>query len=117
MIPPQHRKDTDTMSPPYSSLWSEFRGMLRQGPFMVNRLVSIGYGMRDDHVNTVIENGLARTDFTLIIFAMMLKPEVFQRWSNKHNVIIVTKDQCSLNGETGPGHSNLWDFEKLSQEV
>jgi hypothetical protein len=117
MIPPQYRKATDTMTLPYSSLWSEFRGMLRQGPFLINRLVSIGYGMCDEHVNAVIENGLARADFTLIIFAMILKPEVFQRWSTKNNVIIVTKDQCSLNGEIGPGHLNLWDFEKLSQEV
>jgi len=117
MVPPQHRKATETMTLPYSSLWSEFRGMLQQGPFLINRLVSIGYGMCDEHVNAVIENGLARTDFTLIIFAMVLKPEVFKRWSNKRNVIIVTKDQCSLNGETGPGHPELWDFKRLIQEV
>ena len=117
MVPPQYRKATDTMTLPYSSLWSEFRGMLRQGPFLINRLVSIGYGMSDEHVNSVIENGLARTDFTLMIFVLELKSEVFQRWSNKKNTIIVTKNCCSLDGETGPGHPDLWDFEKLSQEV
>jgi len=117
MIPPQHRKVTDTMTLPYSSLWSEFRGMLRQGPFLINRLVSMGYGMCDEHVNAVIENGLARNDLTLMIFAFDLQPEIFQRWSNKSNVIIVTKNRCSLYGETGPGHPHLWSFEKLSQEV
>ena len=117
MIPPQHRKATDTMALPYSSLWSDFRGMLRLGPFLVNRLVSIGYGMCDEHVNAVIENGLARTDFTLLIFALELKEDAFQRWYDKRNVIIVTKDRCSLYGETGPGHPDLWSFEKLSQEV
>lgn len=117
MIPPQHRKATDTMALPYSSLWSDFRGMLRLGPFLVNRLVSIGYGMCDEHVNAVIENGLARTDFTLLIFTLELKEDAFQRWYDKRNVIIVTKDRCSLYGETGPGHPDLWSFEKLSQEV
>ncbi len=117
MIPPQYRKATETMTPPYSSLWSEFRGMLRQGPFLINRLVSIGYGMCDEHVNAVIENGLARPDLTLMIFALALKPDVFQRWGSKTNVIIVTKDRCSLYSETGPGHPDLWSFEKLSQEI
>jgi hypothetical protein len=117
MIPPQYRKATDTMTLPYSSLWSEFRGMLRQGPFLINRLVSIGYGMSDEHVNPVLENGLARTDFTLMIFALELENEVFQRWSSKKNTIIVTKSRCFFDGETGPGHPDLWDFEKLSQEV
>ena len=117
MIPPQHRKATETMTLPYSSLWSEFRGMLRQGPSLVNRLVSIGYGMCDEHVNAVIENGLVRPDLTLMIFALELKLDVFQRWGSKTNVIIVTKDRCSLYGETGPGHPDLWSFEKLSKEI
>ncbi len=84
---------------------------------LVNRLVSIGYGMGDEHVNSVIENGLARTDLTLMIFALELKLDVFQRWSSKTNVIIITRDYCSLYGETGPGHPDLWSFEKLSQEA
>lgn len=117
MIPPQHRKATDTMTLPYSSLWSEFRGMLGQGPFLINRLASIGYGMCDEHVNAVIENGLARTNFTLLILTLKLREDAFLRWYDKHNVIIVTKDRCSLYGETGPGHPDLWSFEKLSQEV
>lgn len=117
MIPPQYRKATETMTLPYSSLWSEFRGMLRQGPFLINRLVSIGYGMSDEHVNSVIENGLARTDFTLMIFALELEDEAFERWSSKRNTIIVTKNRCCFDGETGPGHPDLWGFEKLSQEV
>ncbi len=117
MIPPQNRKASDTMTPPYSSLWSEFRGMLKHGPFLVNRLVSIGYGMCDEHVNVVIENALARPHFTLMIFALGLKPEVIQRWSPRQNVIIVTNESCSLAGETGPGHPDLWDFARLSKEV
>ena len=117
MIPPQRRKATDTMSIPYSSLWSELRAFIRHGPYLINRLVSIGYGMRDEHVNDVIENGLVRTDLTLMIFARDLKDDVFNRWSNKENVIIVTNNRSSLNGEIGPGHPSLWDFEQLSKEV
>jgi len=117
MIPPQRRKATDTMSIPYTSLWSEFRAIIRHGPYLINRLVSIGYGMRDEHVNDVIENGLVRTDLTLMIFACDLKDDVFNRWSKKKNVIIVTNDRSSLNGEIGPGHPSLWDFEQLSKEV
>jgi hypothetical protein len=105
------------MSLPYSTLWSDFRGMLRHGPLLINRLVSIGYGMCDEHVNAVIENGLVRKDLTLMIFSFELKPEVFQRWNSKNNVIIVTKDCCSLYGDKGPGHPDLWSFERLSQEV
>lgn len=117
MIPPQRRKATDTMSIPYSSLWSELRAFIRHGPYLINRLVSIGYGMRDEHVNDVIENGLVRTDLTLMIFACDLKDDVFIRWSKKKNVIIVTNNRSSLNGEIGPGHPSLWDFEQLSKEV
>ena len=117
MIPPQRRKATDTMSIPYSSLWSEFRAFIRHGPHLINRLVSMGYGMRDEHVNDVIENGLARSDLTLMIFARDLIDDVFNRWSPKQNVIIVTNNRCSLNSEVGPGHPSLWDFEQLSKEV
>ena len=117
MIPPQRRKATDTMSIPYSSLWTELRAFIRHGPYLINRLVSIGYGMRDEHVNDVIENGLVRTDLTLMIFACDLKDDVFTRWSKKKNVIIVTNDRSSLNGEIGGGHPRLWDFEQLSKEV
>jgi hypothetical protein len=118
MIPPQKRKATDTMSPPYVNLWSEFRGMLRQGQRpLINRLVSIGYGMKDEHINAVIESGLARTDFTLIILAKELKDKDFKKWSSKNNVIIVTNDRCSLNGTIGLGHTDLWDFKRISKEI
>jgi hypothetical protein len=117
MIPPQHRKATDTMMLPYAALWSEFRGMLRHGPHLMNRLVAIGYSMSDEHVNAVIENALARTDFTLMVFAKELAPEAFARWIPKTNVIIITNNRCSLYGEAGPGHTELWSFERLCKEV
>ena len=87
------------------------------GPSVLNRLVSIGYGMGDEHVNAVIENALARGDFTLLVFTRKLPTDVFERWSKKSNVIVVTEDACSLYGEVGPGHPVLWGFEKLSSEV
>ena len=46
-----------------------------------------------------------------MIFARDLIDDVFNRWSKKTNVIIVTNDRSSLNGETGPGHPSLWDFQ------
>lgn len=42
MIPPQRRKAVDTMFPPYSALWSAFRGCLGHNAAPVNRLVCIG---------------------------------------------------------------------------
>ena len=117
MVPPQHRKATDTTAPPYSALWSDCRGLLCHGPVLLNRLVAIGYGLRDEHLNAVIENALARGNFTLLAFAHGLTPEVFARWSVKRNAIIVTINQCSLYGETGPGHPDLWSFENLNQIV
>ena len=39
MIPPQRRKAADTMNPPYSALWSAFRGCLGQNAAPLNRLV------------------------------------------------------------------------------
>lgn len=77
MVPPQHWKATDTTVRPYAALWSDFRGQLCQGPNLINRLVTIGYGFRDEHVNAVIENALAQTNFTLLIFAHSLTSEVF----------------------------------------
>ena len=117
MVPPQRRKATDTMLPPYAALWSTFRGCLAQNATPINRLVCIGYGFGDEHVNAVIEAALARTDFTVLIFAKALNEAAWARWSGKANVILVTESQCSLKGQTGAGHTNLWSFERLAKEV
>jgi hypothetical protein len=117
MVPPQHRKSTDTTAPPYASLWSDFRGLLCHGPNLLNRLVAVGYGLRDEHLNAVIENALGRQNFTLLAFARGLADAVFARWSAKKNVVVVTEARCSLYGDTGPGHPNLWKFESLTQTM
>jgi hypothetical protein len=117
MIPPQRRKANDTMSPPYASLWSAFRGALGQDAVPINRLVCLGYGFADEHVNVVIENALARTNFTVLIFSKCLSDEVWSRGSVKANVVVVTESRCALKGETGAGHGNLWSFERIAKEV
>ena len=117
MVPPQRRKAADTMNPPYSALWSTFRGCLGHNAAPINRLVCIGYGFADEHVNTIIEPALARTDFTVLIFTKALSATAWARWSPKTNVIVVTETQCSLKGTKGPGHPDLWSFERLAKEV
>lgn len=117
MIPPQRRKAIDTMSPPYSALWSTFRGSLGHNASPLNRLVCIGYAFTDEHVNAVIEAALARTDFTVLIFTKTLSKPAWARWSPKTNVVVVTETQCSLKGMLGPGHVDLWSFERLAKEV
>lgn len=117
MIPPQRRKAADTMNPPYSALWSAFRGCLGQNAAPINRLVCIGYGFADEHVNAIIESALARTDFTLLIFTKVLADPVWTRWSAKTNAIVVTEDRCALKGQVGAGHADLWSFERLAKEV
>ena len=117
MVPPQRRKAADTMNPPYSALWSTFRGCLGHNTAPINRLVCIGYGFSDEHINTVIEAALARTDFTVLIFTKALSVAAWTRWSLKTNVIIVTETQCSLKGTIGPGHTDLWSFDRLAKEV
>ena len=105
------------MNPPYSALWSTFRGCLGHNAAPINRLVCIGYGFADEHVNVVIEAALARTDFTVLIFTKALSAPAWTRWSPKTNVIVVTETQCSLKGIAGPGHTDLWSFERLAKEV
>jgi len=117
MIPPQQRKANETMKQPYAALWSSFRGCLGQSTELINRLVCIGYGFLDEHVNTLVENALARSDFTLLIFAKQLSNRAWSKWSTKPNVVAVTEARCSLKGEMGPGHPDLWSFERLSKEV
>lgn len=117
MIPPQRRKASDTMSPPYASLWSAFRGALGQDAVPINRLVCLGYGFADEHVNAVIENALARTDFTVLIFSKVLSSDAWNRWSTKANAVVITESRCALKGESGAGHSNLWNFERIAKEV
>lgn len=117
MIPPQYRKATETTTQPYSAIWTRFRAWLIHGPRALNRLVCVGYGMRDQHVNDVIENATARGDFTLLIFAKTLADKCFKQWAGKRNVIIVTNNRCSHFGDIGPGHDSLWDFEALCMEV
>lgn len=117
MIPPQRRKATDTMLPPYSALWSAFRGCLSHNAFPINRLASIGYGFADEHVNAVVEAALARTDFTLLIFTKALSDAAWNRWSSKPNTLVVTEGRCSIKGTSGPGHPSLWRFDRLASEV
>ena len=117
MIPPQRRKASETMIQPYSALWSRFRGALGQDTVPINRLVCIGYGFADEHVNTLIENALARTDFTVLIFAKALSDAAWARWSTKSNVIVVTEKRCSLKGTVGRGHCDLWSFQRIAKEV
>lgn len=117
MIPPQRRKASDTMSLPYSALWSNFRGALGQDSRPINRLVCIGYGFADEHVNVLIENALARSDFTVLIFTKGLSDTAWARWSSEQNVIVVTEKRCSLKGTTEDGHSDLWSFQRIAKEV
>lgn len=117
MVPPQRRKASDTAVPPYSALWSIFRGSLCHNAAPLNRLVCIGYGFADEHVNAIIEAALARTDFTVLIFAMALGEKDWARWSPKTNAVVVTKDRCAVKGQVGPGHADLWSFERLAKEV
>ena len=92
-------------------------GAHSQDAHPVNRLVCIGYGFMDEHVNAVIENALARNDFTLLILAKSLSDTAWSRWSVQTNVIVVTENRCSLKGENGPGHADLWSFERLCKEA
>ena len=117
MVPPQRRKAIDTMLPPYAALWSAFRGCLGQNATPINRLACFGYGFGDEHVNAVIEAALARTDFTLLIFTKEMSNAAWDRWSVKTNAVVVTEARCSLNGTVGPGHDDLWRFERLCREV
>ncbi len=117
MIPPQRRKASDTMLPPYSALWSSFRGCLGHNVAPINRLVCLGYGFGDEHVNSIIENALVRPDFTLLVFTRTLFDAAWARWSGKKNTIVVTENRCSLKGAFGPGHTDLWSFERLCREV
>ena len=117
MVPPQRRKAADTMLPPYSTLWSAFRGSLGHNVSPINRLACFGYGFADEHVNAVIEGALARDDFTLLIFTKALSDPAWCRWSVKSNTIVVTETRCSLKGTIGPGHPALWQFERICQEV
>lgn len=117
MVPPQRRKASDTMLPPYAALWSAFRGCLGHNATPINRLACIGYGFGDEHVNAVIEAALGRTDFTLLIFTKELANAAWDRWSVKTNAVVVTETRCSINGTVGPGHDALWRFEQLCKEV
>ena len=117
MVPPQRRKATDTMLPPYAALWSTFRGCLGHNATPINRLACIGYSFTDEHVNAVVDAALARTDFTLLIFTRALPDAAWSRWSLKTNAVVVTETRCSLKGTVGPGHTDLWSFERLCKEV
>ena len=117
MIPPQHRKAQDTMIQPYAALWSAFRGALGQDSNPLSRLVCIGYGFADEHVNTLLENAPAQPNFTLLILTKELADDAWDRWGTKTNVVVVTEARCSLYGVIGEGHPDLWKFEQIAKEV
>ena len=117
MVPPQRRKANDTILQPYAALWSIFRGCLVHDATPINRLACFGYGFADEHVNAVIEAALARSDFTLLIFTKGMSDPAWRRWSVKRNTVVVTETRCSLKGEVGPGHDDLWRFEQLCENI
>lgn len=117
MVPPQRRKASDVVKAPYSPIWTEFRGAMSQDAKPLHRLVAIGYGFGDNHVNDVIEAALHRDDFTLLIFTLALNDTAWNRWSARSNTIVVTRDRCANKGQIGPGHADLWNFERLAKEV
>ncbi len=117
MVPPQRRKATDTMLPPYAALWSSFRGSLGLDAAPINRLACLGYSFADEHVNAVIDTALGRTDFTLLVFTKSLSDAAWSRWSTKTNCVVVTEGRCSLKGRVGPGHADLWRLQRICREV
>ena len=117
MVPPQRRKAIDTALQPYAALWSVFHGCLVHYANPINRLACFGYGFADEHVNAIIEAALARTDFTLLIFTKEMSDPAWKRWSVKRNAVVVTETRCSLKGEVGPGHNDLWCFQRLCEDI
>lgn len=117
MVPPQRRKVSDVVKAPYSPIWTAFRGAMAQDAKPLHRLAAIGYGFADEHVNDVLEAALNRSNFTLLIFTMALSDSAWNRWSSKSNTIVVTKERCANKGNIGPGHADLWSFERLVKEV
>jgi SIR2-like domain len=117
MIPPQRRKASDTGAPPYSTLWSHFRDVLTLDTPNINRLIVIGYSMRDEHVNVVLANALHRPDFTMIILTKTLEPAILSRWMPNEKVILVTDTVSSCLGKVGAGLPRLADFESFLVEI
>ena len=117
MVPPQRRKVSEVVRAMYSPLWTAFRGAMSHDAKPLNRLVAIGYGFLDEHVNDVVESALSRSAFRLLIFTKDLSDDAWARWSVKTNVIAVTETRCALEGTPGTGHPDLWNFERLAKEV
>ena len=119
MVPPQHRKAADTGFTPYATLWSEFRALMNNdAPRLLNRLVSVGYGLSDGHVNAVIDAALQREHFTLVVLARDLPDHAFNKYSAYKNAIVVTETRSSLYGEQHDrGLPDAWSFEWLSKEA
>jgi hypothetical protein len=118
MIPPQRRKHQDTGIPPYSDLWSEFRGLLNNdGRRLLNRLICVGYGFRDEHVNAIIRAAVGREHFTLVVLARALEDTVYSTWARCGHAIIATETRCCLYGTEVDPLPDVWSFEWLAQEV
>lgn len=118
MIPPHYRKAQDTGFQPFATIWSEFRALLTNDKSrLLSRLFCVGYGMRDSHVNPVLDAACGRSNFTLIVLARSLRDQEFNDWKNRQNVIIATETRCALYGEEGPGLPEAWSFEWLAKEV
>jgi len=118
MVPPQYRKAADTGFTPYSALWSDFRAYLANDTSrLLNRLVCIGYGFGDGHVNDVLWSGLARQHFTLIVLAKALPDIAFNRLADSPQAVVVTETRSALQGERGVGVTDAWSFEWFSKEV
>ena len=118
MIPPHYRKAQDTGIPPYSLLWSEFRGMLNNDQSrLLSRFVCVGYGLGDTHVNPILETALANPNFTMLILARDLPEARFDNWKRFENVVIATEHRSALYREEGPGLPEIWSFEWLAEEV
>ena len=75
MIMPSSSKYASTQGSPYSDLFREFVDILSE-PNSI--LVTTGFGFGDQHITDLIQQALARTDFTLYAF-------ISKRETGKHN--------------------------------
>lgn len=118
MVPPQHRKAADTGYTPYATLWSDFRACLsNDASRLLHRIICVGYGFGDGHVNAVIDAALQRANLTLVVLARALTDQSFDKYAACKKALVVTETRSSLYGETGPGLTDAWSFEWLSREV
>lgn len=113
MIPPYHTKISDSGLDIFGEVRTKFFDLLGGRGGNIKRLVTIGYGFGDKHINSAIKDNVQKGKWVLIAMAKEPHRELLNMAQDNRGGIVVTQDAYWLKGQRNDLRTKLWDFQQI----